>query len=199
MDTKLIRLVREDDVREILDIYAPYVKNTSITFECTTPSLKDFNKKVSKVTSFYPFLVCEVNNSVIGYAYADRIREREAYDWDVELSIYLNQNYSNLGIGKILYEALLDILKLQNIYNAYGVITLPNKASVKLHKKLGFKEIGVFHNTGFKFNKWYDVIWFEKTIQSLQTPPDKIKPFSAIDKNKVTQIISNYNKILNSI
>ncbi len=199
MNTKLIRFVKEEDIPSILEIYEPYVNTTSITFECSVPSLESFHKKVSKISTFYPFLVCEFDNSVIGYAYANRIREREAYDWDVELSIYLDQNYSNLGVGKILYNTLLDVLKLQNIYNAYGVITLPNEASVKLHKKLGFKEIGVFHDTGFKFNKWHDVIWFEKTIQQLQTPPEKIKPLTSVDKKDINKVLSTYNNLLNNI
>lgn len=199
MNTKLIRFVKDEDILSIVNIYTPYVINTTITFECSPPSLADFKHKVSNITSFYPFLVCEIDNSVVGYAYANRIREREAYDWDVELSIYLNPKFVKLGIGKLLYEALIDILKLQNIYNAYGVITLPNEASIKLHKKLGFKEIGIFHNTGFKFNKWWDVVWVEKTIQELQTPPSKIKPFSSIDSDKLNKVLSFYNKQLNTI
>ncbi|MBK5200754.1 MAG: N-acetyltransferase [Spirochaetaceae bacterium] len=198
MNKLSIRLMKITDAPTILSIYKPYIEETSITFECTTPTLKDFTQRIKNISSFYPYLVYEFNNKVIGYAYAGKIREREAYQWDAELSIYLDNQYLHKGIGKILYMALLDILKLQNIYNVYGVITQPNERSVKLHEDLGFNKLGVFHNTGYKFNSWHDVIWLEKKINDFIIPPKPLKAIGEIDEKGLTEILSKYNAKLGS-
>lgn len=198
METKLIRFVEEKDIESILNIYKPYIENTSITFECEVPSLENFKSRVNKISSFYPYLVCEVDNKVIGYAYAGKIREREAYKWNAELSIYLDNKYVSLGIGKILYMALIDILKLQNIYNIYGVITLPNDKSVKLHNNLGFRTLGVFKNTGYKADAWHDVIWFEKNIKPYDDPPNTLKAIDQVATPDIELVLSKYNQKLNS-
>lgn len=194
-----IRFLIPSDIQSIHEIYTPYIKNTSITFDCEVPSLEDFNKKITKISSNYVYLVCEINDIIVGYAYGSRLREREAYQWDAELSIYLKDEYINYGIGSKLYSCLIDILKLQNIYNVYGVITQPNEKSEKLHKKLGFRKIGVFHNTGYKFNQWRDVVWYEKNIKPFDDIPTPIINIKDINITKANNIIKEYNTILNTI
>ena len=194
-----IRFMIASDAKIIHEIYTPYIKNTSITFECKVPTIEEFSTKINKISSDYAYLVCEVNNTIIGYAYGNRLREREAYQWDAELSIYLKKDYINYGIGTSLYSCLIDILKLQNIYNVYGVITQPNEKSEKLHEKLGFEKIGVFHNTGYKFGKWRDVVWYEKNIKSFEEKPLPIISIKDIDINEANKIIKEYNLQLNII
>ena len=198
MNNKSIRFMKRSDAKTILSIYEPYIEKTSITFECKTPSLKEFEQRIESISSFYPYIVCEIDNKVVGYAYAGKVREREAYQWDAELSIYMDKDYIHQGIGRILYMALLDLLKLQNIYNVYGVIKLPNETSVKLHENLGFKELGVFHNTGYKFDTWYDVIWLEKNLHEFVSPPNPLKSIDEVDKKEIEDLLLKYNKILNT-
>lgn len=199
MNNLKIRFVNETDSVDIFSIYKPYIENTTITFECITPSLADFQKRIAKISAFYPYIVCEIENKTIGYAYAGRVREREAYQWDAELSIYLDNKYLHFGIGKILYKALLDLLKEQNIYNVYGVITQPNLISEKLHESLGFTKIGVFHNTGNKFNKWLDVVWYEKSLLEFSQVPKKLKSIHEVDNSSIINIFDKYTKELNNL
>ncbi len=194
-----IRFMIASDIKYIHEIYTPYIKNTSITFDCEVPTFDEFQKKIIKISNSYAFLVCEVKNKIIGYAYASKLREREAYQWDAELSIYLKDEYINYGIGSKLYRCLIDILKLQNIYNVYGVITQPNEKSEKLHQKLGFNKIGVFHNTGYKFGKWRDVVWYEKNIKNFNEKPSPIISIKNIDINEANKIIKEYNTKINNI
>lgn len=199
MNNLNIRFVNETDSENIFSIYKPYIENTTITFECIPPTLIDFKKRIEKISSFYPYIVCEIENKIIGYAYATKVRERAAYQWDAELSIYLDNKYLHFGIGKILYKALLDLLKEQNIYNVYGVITQPNKISEKLHESLGFTKIGVFHNTGNKFNKWLDVVWYEKSLLEFSPVPKKLKSIKEVDNTAIANILNKYCDELNKL
>lgn len=199
MDSKIqLRLIKKTDAEDIYSIYKYYIEHTTITFECKIPSLDEFKNRIMKISKNYAYIVCQINEKVIGYAYASRLRERDAYQWDTELSIYLDKDYTNQKIGNILYSALLDILKLQNIYNVYGVITQPNRRSEKLHEKLGFKEIGVFHKTGNKFNEWLDVIWYEKNIQKYNNMPNPLLSINEIDNNEIDKILIHYQNLYNN-
>ncbi len=166
-----IRLATIEDSDSLLAIYAPYIANTAITFEYQIPSKMEFRERVANIRKEYPWLVCEINNQIVGYAYASRFREREAYKWSVSLSIYINQNYHGKGIGKALYYALLELLKLQGYYNAYVTITLPNIKSESFHEAIGFKEIGVYHKAGYKLGAWHDIKGYELKInEHIQSP-----------------------------
>lgn len=171
-----LRLALESDIQAILRIYAHYI-DTPITFEYELPTLQEFMNRWERISNQYPYIVCEEAGEVIAYAYASRQRERAAYQWNVELSIYVAPAYTARGIGKQLMSALLELLKLQKIRNVYGCITLPNDASVRLHESFGFQRIGIYHNTGFKCGAWYDVVWYEKQIMSYDEPSPLI-PFS---------------------
>ena len=140
MDKLNIRQVTIEDTKDILKIYEPYILNTPITFEYDVPSIKEFEERIRKITSKYPYLVCEENNEIIGYAYASEYKGRKAYDYTVELSIYIKEGYNKKGIGKNLYMALIEILKKQNFKIVYACITVHKTlGSNKFHEKLGFK------------------------------------------------------------
>lgn len=178
------------DASELLAIYAQYIK-TPITFECDLPTEDEFLNRIVEISKYYPYLVCEENGVIVGYAYAHRHMEREAYQWNAELSVYIDQNFTAKGQGKKLYSLLIEILKLQGVKTVYGCVTLPNAKSEALHKALGFTVLGVYHNTGYKSGKWHDVGWFEKQIAPYGNSPLPIRPINAIPQNQLQAILSS--------
>lgn len=185
-----IRFVKPQDCKQILDIYNHYI-NTPVTFEYNLPSEEDFANRINEISNFYPYLVLEENDKIFGYAYAHKLREREAYQWVAELSIYLAPNITSKGYGKILYEKLLEILKIQGIKTVYGCITIPNKKSEKLHEKMGFKKVGTFSKAGYKNGKWLDIAWFEKNIAICKTKPKRVISIAKIKKLIEDKLKSN--------
>ncbi|SCH16361.1 MULTISPECIES: GNAT family N-acetyltransferase [unclassified Romboutsia] len=187
-----LRLANLNDAREILNIYKYYIENTAITFEYKIPSLEEFENRVKTISKDYPYIVALIDNKIIGYAYASKYKERDAYNWDVELSIYANESYHNKNIASTLYSCILDILKLQGFYNVYACITVPNIKSEKFHKKHGFNLVGCFSHAGFKFNKWWDIIWMEKNIIDFNIPPKPIKHINLIKNSEIQNIFNMY-------
>ena len=159
------------DAERILEIYDYYVKNTAITFEYTTPTLEEFRARMEKTMQKYPYLVAEKDGQIAGYAYAGAFVGRAAYDWSCETSIYLDKNARKCGIGKTLYAALEKELKEMGILNMYACIGYPaeedeylTKNSAEFHNHIGFAPVGEFHKCGYKFGRWYNMIWMEKII-----------------------------------
>lgn len=170
----LLRAATLSDAEAILRIYSYYCDSTVITFELETPGLEEFRTRMKTVMAKYPYLVAEKNGEVVGYAYAGTFKERLAYRWTVESTVYLKHGETGAGLGTLLYTELLKQLKAQNILNVLGVITLPNDASTRLHERLGFKKAGVLPQSGFKFNAWHDVgIWQLEWDKPL--PPAEVK------------------------
>jgi phosphinothricin acetyltransferase len=196
---KTIRLVQEADATEILKIYEPYIKETAVTFECETPSLSEFRNRIKETSLDYPYIVCVPDGKVIGYAYAHRHMEREAYQWNAELSVYIDKNYFRLGVGKTLYSALIEILRMQNVRNVYGGVASPNEKSEKLHESLGFKKLGIYHSTGYKCGAWHDVAWFEKNIGDYDLKPKSFMSIQEIDKKTIMEILNRHSERLHSI
>jgi len=174
MEIKL-RLAKLEDAQEILDIYIPYIIDSNVTFEYTAPSLNDFENRMKIIMKKYPYIVAVCEEKIVGYAYAHVHMERAAYQWNVETSIYVDQNLKHQGIGRLLYCKLLEILKVQNVQNVYGCVTLPNENSEKMHYAFGFQLVGKFHNTGYKFKKWHDVGWFELHIGNQEDSEQSLK------------------------
>ncbi|MCL2518338.1 MAG: N-acetyltransferase family protein [Oscillospiraceae bacterium] len=160
-----IRNATPDDAEAILKIYTPYITGTNISFETEVPTIEEFAARIENITKSYPYLVCEIDNTIVGFAYAARHRERAAYKYSAESSIYIAPEYQSRGIGKELYTKLFELCRAQEIYTIYAGVTLPNEKSIGLHKSLGFIEVGVFHNVGYKFDRWLDVIWLEKPLK----------------------------------
>ena len=174
-----IRTAVQQDAKVLLEIYAPYVKKTAITFEYDVPSVEEFAGRISKVLQKYPYLVAEVNGEPVGYAYAGPFKERAAYDWAVETTVYVRENMKKSGIGRALYTALEKALSAQGILNLNACIAFPETEdeylttdSVKFHEKMGFETAGRFHKCGCKFGRWYDMVWMEKLIgEHVENPP----------------------------
>lgn len=178
------------DAKAILNIYSYYVENTVITFEYTVPSLEEFQNRMRNTMKKYPYLVIEKDGIIQGYAYAGAFVGRAAYDWSCELTIYLDHNAKRCGLGKILYSALADRLKKMGILNLYACIGYPQvedeyltKNSAQFHEHLGFKLAGTFHNCGYKFNRWYDMVWMEKIIGNYHKDQPVIVPYPEIRQN----------------
>ena len=166
-----IRLASADDVPAILNIYAHYVRDTVITFEYDVPDEDAFYARFKNVSKKSPWFVCEIDGQIAGYSYAHQYREREAYNWSVECSIYVDSRYHSRNIGKALYSCLLDTLALQGYITALGIVTVPNEKSERLHASFGFKQIGVLKDIGFKAGKWCDVAYYAARIGELSNPP----------------------------
>jgi L-amino acid N-acyltransferase YncA len=174
-----IRLATLDDAEQIQAIYAPYCL-TPISFEAEPPSVEDMRGRLAKVLPQYPWLVCEDGEEILGYAYAGRHRERAAYLWSVDTSIYVRQRRQRQGIGRALYTSLLNVLPLQGYVNAYAGATLPNPASVGLHEAMGFQLVGVYRQVSFKYGAWHDVAWFQRPLQPRLDEPSMPIPLEEI-------------------
>ena len=185
-----LRFADERDTAACLAIYAQYI-DTSITFETALPSEAEFAGRIRSYGAVYPWLVAEEDGEILAYAYAHRAQERAAYDWNAELSVYVSKNAAGRGLGTRLYRALLALLKEQGVRTAYGVVTMPNDASAALHRKLGFRQLGVYHSTGYKNGSWRDVVWFEKHIGSFDGAPEPLRPIGQIaDREAVVRAYS---------
>ena len=167
----IIREARETDVSDMLAIYAPYVTDTAVTFEYEVPTEEVFRNRLIKVTRKYPWLVAEDDGRVVGYAYASTFKERDAYQWAVETSIYVDEGMKRHGIGFLLHDSLEERLKSQGILNMNACISYIEPEdeyltldSVRFHERLGYKKVAHFHQCGKKFGRWYDMIWMEKII-----------------------------------
>lgn len=188
MEKCTIRVAKIEDAGELLAIYAPYVKNTAISFEYDVPSLEEFQGRMKNILQKYPYLVAERNGEIVGYTYAGAFKQRAAYNWDVETTIYVKQNHSKSGIGRQLYAALEEALSRQNILNLNACIGYPEtedeyltKNSVQFHEHLGFRMVGEFKKCGYKFNRWYNMVWMEKHIGEHVENPCSVRTFNEIE------------------
>ena len=187
MESIRIRIATTQDAGELLEIYAPYVEKTAITFEYTVPTVQEFKKRISHVLEKYPYLIAERNGEIAGYAYADIFKGRAAYDWAVETTIYVRRNQQKTGVGRELYEALERALAMQNILNLNACIAyteaedqyLTNN-SVQFHEHLGYRLVGEFYKCGYKFDRWYNMVWMEKHIGEHGKHPAAVKTFDEV-------------------
>lgn len=188
-----IRFAAPEDSQALLDIYRPYI-DTNITFEYDLPTREEFARRISSIREKYPYLVCEEQGRPLGYAYAHPERDRAAYQWNAELSIYLAPDAVGHGIGKRLYGALMELLRLQGVKTAYGVVTSPNPASEGLHNALGFRLLGVHRSTGFKNGRWLDVLWFEKSIAPYYQNPEPVIPVNQLPQSLVQSVLRSFSQ-----
>ncbi|MBO4368827.1 MAG: N-acetyltransferase, partial [Desulfovibrio sp.] len=168
------------DVKSLLNIYSYYVKNTAITFEYTVPTEVDFSHRIEETCITHPWIVAELNGNLVGYAYAHQVKDRAAYAWTVENSVYVHNEHKRAGIGSLLYRELESLLVKQHVRNCTACIACSRRLDPKLpstslsfHERMGYKPIGIMHNCGYKFATWYDVCWMEKEIN----PSDPVLPF----------------------
>ncbi len=167
------------DAAGILAVYAPYIRETAVTFETEVPAPDAFTARVAGICADFPYLVLEVDGELAGYAYAHRQAERAAYAWNAELSIYLAGKWRGRGLGAPLYRLLERLLTMQGYVNLYGVITASNAGSIRLHEKLGYRQTGLHEKTGWKFGQWHG-----------EGEPGTILPLSALDPAQVEREIA---------
>lgn len=177
-----IRMVNEADAKQLINIYKPYVETNVISFEYETPSIETFKQRIRGTKEKYPYLVAVEKETVLGYAYAHDYNDREAYQWTVEISIYLSKSAQGKGIGQKLYESLENYLMRQNVVNLMVCITETNLNSLAFHQHLGYEIVGQFKKVGFKSNKWLDIYWLQKQLYTLNKP-HKFIPFSKLNKD----------------
>ena len=172
-----IRDVLPEDAERIQEIYSPYVLDTVISFEITVPGKSEMKKRIQKLlANDFPYIVAEnETGTVVGYAYADKFGEREAYRYSFIVSIYLDMEVQSRGIGQKLYNELEKRMKKMGIVQVLSAITGKNKKSLRFHEKNGFTKIGHFPNVGYKMGEWHDIIWMNKTINSIEEVQNRKK------------------------
>lgn len=188
MNTEItLRTAECSDAERLLEIYAPYIEHTAITFEYEVPMVEEFRTRIAHTLEKYPYIVAEQNGYIMGYAYAGSFKGRAAYNWSVETSIYVEQSIQHHGIGGKLYTGLEKILKEMNILNLNACIGYPKaedeyltRNSVEFHEHMGYRMVGRFHDSGYKFGRWYDMVWMEKLLGEHPDEPAPVKRFSDI-------------------
>ncbi|MEL6925683.1 MAG: N-acetyltransferase family protein [Bacteroidota bacterium] len=179
-----IRSATYADTQAQLDIYAPFILHTVTSFETEVPTAEAFWQRIQKVQTEAPWLVCEIDGNIAGYAYASSHRSRQAYQWSREVSVYIHEAYRRRGIAQALYRALLDLIEWQGYRNAYAGIVLPNPASVAFHESMGFEKIGIYKAVGYKNGAWQDVSWWSLRLGDWQSAPETIIDLTTILHNQ---------------
>jgi L-amino acid N-acyltransferase YncA len=171
--TATIRMATPDDAETIQALYEPYVRHTIISFETVAPTVDEIRHRIAKKIVTYPWLVYELDGVIVGYAYGDQHNDRLAYQWSVDVSVYVHEQRHRHGIGRALYTSLLALLRLQGFYNVYAGIALPNAKSVGVHEAMGMTLVGIYEQVGYKFGAWHDVGWWQMMLQPriLEPPP----------------------------
>ena len=171
MQNVVIRSAAIEDAEALLNIYSYYVENTAITFEYDVPTLEEFRQRIENTLKKYPYLIAEKDGNILGYTYAGAFKDRAAYDWSAEVTVYLAQDITGNGLGRQLYETLEKQMIERGFLNLYACIGYPEiedeyltKNSAEFHAHLGYEKVGEFHKCGFKFGRWYHMIWMEKMI-----------------------------------
>lgn len=174
-----IRVARAQDAAAVAAIYRPIVTDSAISFEEVPPDPAEVERRILETLTTLPYLVWD-DGQVRGYAYAAAHRNRAAYRWSVDVSIYLHPEARRQGIGRRLYEALFDLLAAQNYVRAFAGITLPNEASVGLHRSLGFRQIATYPKVGYKHGQWHDTGWFCRPLRDSDEAPSELIPFPVL-------------------
>ena len=190
MSSVQYRVAGVDDAAAIADVYAPYVRDTFISFETVAPDAGEIGERMRRIGVQYPWLVAVSGGQVAGYAYACENRSRLAYRWSVDAAVYLHPSAQRKGIGRGLYRRLFALLRAQGYVNAFAGITLPNAASVGVHEAMGFTLIGVYRRVGYKLGAWHDVGWWQLALQEPQASPDEPIAFDAMDARSVARILA---------
>ncbi len=180
--THTIRLATVADAAAVAAIYAPYVRDTAISFETEPPDAAEMGRRIATVGERYPWLVAADAAGLLGYVYAGEHRVRAAYRWDADVAVYLEPRAHRRGIGSALYRQLFALLRAQGYVNAYAGISLPNAASVGLHEALGFEPVGVYRGVGHKHGAWHDVGWWGLRLQPQPAQPAEPVPLPRLDR-----------------
>jgi len=178
-----LRIATRADADQIQAIYAPFCRDTSVSFEVEPPTVDQMRQRIGKTLRFFPWLVCSNGTQILGYAYASKHRERAGYRWSVDVSVYVHDGHRRTGFGRALYTALLEILRTQGFYNVLAGISVPNPASVGLHQAMGFVPIGIYTGIGYKCGAWHDVMWLELCLRERRSAPKEPLSFQTIRRS----------------
>jgi L-amino acid N-acyltransferase YncA len=197
---RLIRFAETNDMAAIAAIYAPYCESSAITFETEALSPGQMAQRFTRLGQKYPWVVAEIDGAVAGYAYGGPHHERAAYRWASNVSVYVDDSYQRNGVGRDLYRALFDVMRLQGFTQAIAGITLPNDPSVALHKSLGFQLMGVYKNIGYKLGAWRDVGWWQLPLTENLHPPVDTLPISEVARlPQVAEILAARSTEIRSV
>ena len=187
MNDSVIRPVTVADAPALLAIYAYYVKNTGVTFEYEPPTLREFEQRISSTLPRYPYLCIEHGGEILGFSFAHAFRERPAYDYSVETTIYIRHDVRGEGLGRMIYTALEQTLKSMGVTNLYACVGYADtedeyltNASPRFHERMGYRTVGKFFHCGYKFGRWYSMIWMEKIIGDYPPSPAPLKSYADI-------------------
>jgi L-amino acid N-acyltransferase YncA len=172
----ILRMARESDADAVAAIYRPWVENTAVSFEIEAPPTEEVARRIRANSMHAPWLICEGTGGVWGYAYASRHRERAAYQWSVDVAVYVDERRRRHGAGRALYRSLFALLRLQGFVAAHAGITLPNPPSIGLHESLGFRRIGTYPAVGYKLGAWHDVGWWQLRLRDDAAHPSAPLP-----------------------
>lgn len=194
-----LRLAAPSDAAKLIEIYRPYVENTTVTFEYDVPDEDEFAARIRDFSAEFPFIVCEADDEIVGYAYAHKYGERFSFRFSAELSVYIAEAHRGTGIGRILYGALIELLTAQGYKNLYALVAAPNPASFALHESFDFREIGRANGVGYKFGKWIDLITLELIVSDKPETSDATKwrecPLTTTELGgKADEILCKYKK-----
>lgn len=178
--TSRIRFAQLSDAAALRSIYAPFCEASAVSFESVAPTVEQMAERIARVSVQYPWLVCEFDGRIVGYVYGCAHRERAAYRWSVDVTIYVDANCHRQGIGRALYTSLLAMLREQGYFKAFAGVTLPNPGSIGLHETMGFKPVAVYRGVGFKMGQWRDVGWWQLELQPELTNPAEPTPIDQI-------------------
>ncbi len=193
MGNYAIRLARTEDAPALLAIYRPFVEKTAISFEYLAPTVEEFAQRIAATSAEYPYIVCAAADKPVGYAYAHRYQERDAYQWDVETTVYLAPAAQGQGLGVLLCTALEKLLALQGIKNLYACITADNAKSIGMHEAMGYCLLGKFPQAGFKNGHWHGIVWLGKSVGTFSASPQPVRRFSQVDDAAVAQVLRGIN------
>lgn len=191
-----LRLAKPEDIPEILDIYAPYITDTTVSFEYVVPSLEQFRARYDGITKQFPWLVCEVDGIVAGYAYASKAFERAAYQWNADIAVYIHEKYQRRGIASAFYRCVEELLRLQGYHRLYALVTSENRTSMDFHIANGYEQFAVFRDSGFKYGKWLDVIWYEKVLKPCEGIPQPPRAFPTMGRSEVQPVLDACSEAL---
>lgn len=186
-----------DDAPRLVEIYRYYVERTAVSFEWTTPSVEEFRARMARTMERYPYLVALVGGEVVGYSYAGPFVGRAAYDWSVEMTIYLDPQMRHRGVGGALYAVMEEILRRMGILNLNACIGYPQvddeyltKDSARFHEHLGYHMVGRFHNSGYKFGRWYDMVWMEKILGEHTSDPEPVTNYNQLREGLTGELLT---------
>ncbi len=180
MSEIVIEVVELKDAPRLLEIYAPYVLNTTVSFELSVPSLEEFEDRIATTLKKFPYFTAKIDGEICGYCYVSAFKSRAAYQWSVETSVYVDEKCKGQGIGRKLYEILEVVCRKMNILNMNACISYPNPGSISFHEKMGYEKVAHFNQIGYKFDSWIDMIWMEKSLGEHMHNPPEIVPFMDI-------------------